>query len=79
MLKLIIGVMGKGDYKILKDSKDKRNYKVDFSKIKKMLNFVTKYDLKYGIKEIVNSLKKNKTTFKETAYMGNYEVIRKKN
>ena len=44
-----------------------------------MLNFVTKYDLKYGIKEIVNSLKKNKTTFKETAYMGNYEVIIKKN
>tara|TARA_Y100000590_G_C15649968_1_gene988342 strand:+ start:146 stop:1141 length:996 start_codon:yes stop_codon:yes gene_type:complete len=79
MLKLIIKVMGKGDYKILKESKDKRNYKVDFSKIKKILNFNTKYDLKYGIKEIVNSLKKNKTTFKKTAYMGNYEVIRKKN
>tara|TARA_B100002052_G_C15812459_1_gene566556 strand:+ start:74 stop:1069 length:996 start_codon:yes stop_codon:yes gene_type:complete len=78
MLKLIIRVMGKGNYKILNDSKDKRNYKVDFSKIKKILNFNTKYDLKYGIKEIVNSLKKNKTTFKKTAYMGNYEVIRKK-
>lgn len=79
MLKLIIKVMGKGSYKILKDSKDKRNYRVDFSKIKKTLNFTTKYDLKYGIKEIVNSLKKNKTTFKKTTNMGNYEIIRKKN
>jgi len=78
MLKLIIKVMGKGSYKILKDSKDKRNYKVDFSKIKKTLNFSTKYDLKYGIKEIVNSLKKNKITMKKTDYMGNYEIIRKK-
>ena len=78
MLKLIIKVMGKGTYKILKDSKDKRNYKVDFSKIKKKLNFSTKYDLKYGIKEIINSLKKNKTTLKKTDYMGNYEIIRKK-
>ena len=70
--------MGKGSYKILKDSKDKRNYKVDFSKIKKTLNFSTKYDLKYGIKEIVNSLKKNQITLKKTDYMGNYEIIRKK-
>jgi nucleoside-diphosphate-sugar epimerase len=78
MLKLIIKVMGKGSYQILKESKDKRNYKVDFSKIKKTLGFVTKYDLKYGIKEIVSSLKKNKTTIKKTDYMGNYEIIRKK-
>ena len=77
MLKLIIKVMGKGNYKILKVSKDKRNYKVDFSKIKKVLNFSTKYDLKYGIKEIVNSLKKNKITFKKTEHMGNYEIIKK--
>ena len=30
-----------------------------------MLNFVTKYDLKYGIKEIVNSLKKIKQLLKK--------------
>jgi len=78
MLKLIIKVMGKGSYKILKDTKDKRNYKVDFSKIKKMLNFSTKYNLKYGIKEMVSSLKRNKTTIEKTYHMGNYEIIRKK-
>ena len=78
MLKLIIKVMKKGSYKILKDSKDKRNYKVDFSKIKKTVNFLTKYDLKYGISEMVNSLKKNKVTIKKTDSMGNYEIIRKK-
>jgi len=43
-----------------------------------MLNFSTKYDLKYAIKEIVNSLKKNKIIIKKADHMGNYEIIRKK-
>ena len=42
-----------------------------------MLNFSTKYDLKYAIKEIVNSLKKNKIIIKKADHMGNYEIIRK--
>ena len=39
---------------------DKRDYKVNFNKIKNKLNFKTKYDLKYGIKEILYFLKINK-------------------
>ena len=39
---------------------DKRNYKVDFSKIKQVLKFKSRYNINYGISEILNSLKKNK-------------------
>ena len=38
---------------------DFRNYKVDFSKMKKELGFVPKYSVEYGIKEIIRSMKKN--------------------
>ena len=41
-----------------KDDVDKRNYKVNFDKIKKVLNFKIKYSLEYGVKEIYNSIKK---------------------
>ena len=39
---------------------DKRDYKVNFNKIKKNLKFKTLYNLDYGIKEIIRLLKKNK-------------------
>ena len=39
---------------------DRRNYKVDFSKVQKKLNFRPKYSVEYGINEILNNLKKNK-------------------
>lgn len=39
--------------------KDKRNYKIDFSKITKILKFKTRYNINYGISEIINFLKKN--------------------
>jgi nucleoside-diphosphate-sugar epimerase len=44
---------------INKNVKDKRNYKVDFEKIKKVLKFRPKYSVNYGISEIINFLKKN--------------------
>ncbi len=42
------------------DILDKRDYKVNFNKIYKDLEFKTKFDLSYGIKEIIKFLKKNK-------------------
>ena len=39
---------------------DKRDYKVNFQKIFKDLKFKTKFNLNYGIKEIISFLKKNK-------------------
>ena len=40
--------------------KDKRNYKIDFNKITKILKFKARYNINYGISEIINFLKKNK-------------------
>jgi len=40
--------------------KDPRNYKVNFSKINKILNFKVKYTVHDGIKEMINFFKKNK-------------------
>ena len=40
--------------------KDKRNYKIDFSKITKLLKYKVRYNINYGISEIINFLKKNK-------------------
>ena len=48
---------------------DKRDYKVNFNKIKKSLKFKTLYDLDYGIKETIKLLKKNK---KINYYTKNY-------
>ena len=39
---------------------DKRDYKVNFTKINTQLNFRTKYDIDFGINEIIKFLKKNK-------------------
>jgi nucleoside-diphosphate-sugar epimerase len=58
---------------INKNVKDKRNYKVDFGKIKKVLKFKSKYSLKYGILEIINFCKKNKN-FKLYKNFGNYLI-----
>ncbi len=78
IVKLIIKQMKKGKYIILKYSKDKRNYIVDFSKIKKKLNFSPKYSVNYGIKEIMIFLKKNKLKYLETQKLGNYIINEKK-
>ena len=42
--------------------KDPRNYKVNFSKINKILNFKIKYTVNDGIEEMINFFKKNKKT-----------------
>ena len=52
---------------------DRRNYKVDFSKIEKVLKIKTKFDINYGIKEIVSFFKKNKNYFKNKK-LGNYKI-----
>ena len=42
--------------------RDPRNYKVNFSKINKILNFKIKYNVNDGIKEMINFFKKNEKT-----------------
>ena len=43
---------------------DPRNYKVDFSKVRKTLGFKPRYSVEYGIKEIINALREKKLKFK---------------
>ena len=51
------------DFIIFTDKKkDPRNYKVNFSKINKILNFKIKYTVDDGIKEMINFFKKNEKT-----------------
>ena len=59
--------------KYLNKGFDRRNYKVDFSKIEKVLKIKTKFDINYGIKEILLSFKKNRNYFKNKK-LGNYNI-----
>lgn len=59
---------------------DKRDYKVSFNKIKKELNFETKYSVEDGIEEVLNVLKNEKFNFlKEKEDLsktrGNFEIL----
>ena len=62
--------------KYINVSNDLRNYKVDFSKMQKELKFLPKYSINFGIKEILNFLKKNEKTIKISSNKkyGNFEI-----
>ena len=56
----------------LDKGKDRRNYRVDFSKVNKKLDFKIKYSIDYGINEIIDWLKKNKKI--KFNKLGNYKI-----
>ena len=51
---------------------DPRNYRVNFSKVQKKLNFKAKYSVSFGIDEIINNFNLFKN--KEKKLFGNYEI-----
>ena len=58
------------------DDPDKRNYNVDFSKIKKIVNFFPKYNIKYGVLEILSLLQRGKIfKSKKTSTLGWYKYL----
>jgi len=57
----------------INEIKDSRNYKVNFSKIKKELNFKAKYSMEYGIKEVIKFIKKKKN-YNFLSRMGNFNI-----
>lgn len=59
--------------KYLTNSFDKRNYRVNFNKIKKKLKIKMNYGIDYGIKEIINYLRHNKNIAHKQ--MGNYKIL----
>ena len=66
-------------YKIIKNSKDKRDYNVSFNKIKNRLNFKPKYSINFGILEIINFLRsiKSKKVLQNQYKLGNFVIIKK--
>ena len=58
----------------VKGGSDPRNYRVNFSKVKNTLNFIPKYDVEYGIKEIINFLKNNNMNNTNPNTLGNFEI-----
>ena len=77
LIKLIIKRMKKGSYKIVKNSNDRRDYIVDFSKLKKILKFTPQISVSYGINEILEQLKKGNIKENKLNQLGNYKVKRK--
>lgn len=61
----------------LKNSKDKRDYNVNFKKINRQLNFKTRYSVEYGIKEVLIYLSKMKKNYKYYKNFGNYKILNK--
>ena len=62
--------------KYLKGDIDPRNYKVNFNKVRKIYNFKPKFDLNYGIDELIDLFNQNYFDFEGTNLnlYGNYNL-----
>ena len=58
----------------VKSDVDPRDYRVNFSKVKRVLKFKPKYSLNYGIKEIIKQIKSNKYNLSKKNFHGNYLI-----
>ena len=60
-----------------KDGVDKRDYRVSFSRVEDELGFNAKYNVDYGIDEILDMLNKDNKFLKEDAlrYRGNFDIL----
>lgn len=61
-----------------KDGVDKRDYRVSFNRVENELGFKAKYDVNYGIDEILTLLNKDNSFLEEDAlnYRGNFKIIK---
>ena len=63
------------DVKIVDGGQDRRNYRVDFKKVKKVLNFKPIFSIKDGIEEVLDYVKSSKNVLNFSNF-GNY-IIKK--
>jgi nucleoside-diphosphate-sugar epimerase len=56
---------------------DPRNYRVDFSKVRKVLGFEPKYSVQYGVAELLNAIENHVFDNADNArnFHGNYEIV----
>jgi nucleoside-diphosphate-sugar epimerase len=62
------------EYEIVYGQDDPRDYKVNFTKIMKKLSFKAKYNVDFGIKEVLRSIKK-KQKINYLKNLGNYKIF----
>ena len=80
---IISKITGNKNYELINNSKDKRNYVVDFSKVRDYLGFESQYSIQQGVEEIVKHLELNTYGLNEdfdkvANYYGNYFIPEKK-
>ena len=71
IISAIVKILPFENIKYVKGGVDRRNYKVNFDKVNRVLKFKTEYSLNYAIKEILNFLKQNQD--QKNPY-GNYKI-----
>ena len=69
----IVKILPKSNITYNDEGVDKRNYRVDFSKVKKILNFEAQYTVPDGIKEIYKAINSNSFN-KNINHFGNFEI-----
>ena len=79
LISLIAENLESSNYKLIDDSKDRRNYVVNFSKVESVLEFRSSYTIEDGIKEIISKLEINEYGLDENFdllnnYYGNYSI-----
>ncbi len=70
----IFNFIKRGSISYKENDSDPRNYRVNFSKIKKQLKFEAKYSVEHGIKEIFTALENKNFNFESDCKYGNYII-----
>ena len=72
----ILEFLPKGQVEYSSNGSDPRNYKVNFNKVKNILNFEPKYDLNFGIRELISYLDANNATINNDDFSryGNFNI-----
>ena len=78
IIDVILKFLPTANVKYQEHGPDPRNYRVDFSKVKKVLDFEPKYTVPYGIKELLKALNNNVFDNVDQCLetFGNYKITR---
>ena len=74
IIETILKIIPEGKVNFVEGGFDKRNYKVDFTKVKKHFNFITEWSIDRGIKELIANMENGlyKEDINNDNFYGNY-------